>query len=497
MLHTFPEHTGIYNIRDNIEYLELEVHFRHINSLLKLPKFDLTLNKVNINNSTKKIESFEQTNNAITLTRIRWQEKLLSPSEIELYKDERICLTDTQKKYNQWLLEAGVSEVSSGRTSSVIEASKRGHHKKRNKKSRKAESSPKERCGEIFTYVHEDDFNPDNNALLINGDKIEKQASFVEITAGQQFMYIFAAISPDTQLVSLVWYPKLRQLHIYPDFNDFAVNPYYIQIDTDYRHLYAFAVHNVSKRRHVANPTLYLRLPELTAHWQEERDLNTLFDLPPKRTTRVSLLFELRQASGFSYGNIHVRYHIQLPVNTILEEGALNASTHASSPGPANNDCFFGYNWQLTLLCEEDFNLTHLLHVYFEVISIDHWGRERIEGYSYYSTYLLTGSNSAKLMCLRPAEGILETLTRYLIGGRQLFDFMHFYTDMVTDKSLKSRYGCRIQSTGQLELNCQCFRQRNCELLTPCTNRTSAMTLDDIMLAYRESRRRLEAVVLK
>ena len=68
MLHTFPEHTGIYNIRDNIEYLELEVHFRHINSLLKLPKFDLTLNKVNINNSTKKIESFEQTNNAITLT---------------------------------------------------------------------------------------------------------------------------------------------------------------------------------------------------------------------------------------------------------------------------------------------------------------------------------------------------------------------------------------------------------------------------------------------
>ncbi|XP_018789854.1 PREDICTED: Meckel syndrome type 1 protein [Bactrocera latifrons] len=496
MSHIFPKHTGIYNILDNIEYLELEVHFRHINSLLKLPKFDRAFIGTNINSLTKNIESFKQTEDATCLRRIRWQEKLLSPSEIELYKDERICLTDTQKKYNQWLLEAGVSEVSSGHSSSVNVGNKRCH-KKRNKKSRKAEFSSKERWGEIFTYVHEDDFHPDNGALLSNGDKIEKQTRFDEHVAAQQFMYIFAAISPDTQLVSLAWYPELRQLHIYPDFNDFAVNPYYIQVDTDYRHLYAFAVHNVSKRRHVANPTTYLRLPELTAHWQEERDLNTLFDLPPKRTTRISFLFELRQASGFSYDNIHVRYQIKLPANTILEEGVLNASTHASSPGPANIDCFFGYNWQLTLLCEEHFDPAHLLHIYFEVISIDSWGRERIEGYAHYSTYLSTGSNSAKLMCLCPADGILETLTRYLIGGRRLFDFMSFYTDNDRDTLIKSRYGCRIQTTGQLELNCQCFRQRHCELLTPCTNKTSGMTLDDIMLAYRESRRRLEAVVLK
>lgn len=496
MFHIFPKHTGIYNIRDNIEYLELEVHFRHINSLLKLPKFDPHIN-VNNNSSSKKSESFEPTDDAFSSTRIRWQEKLLSPSEIELYKDERNCLTDTQKKYNQLLLEAGVSEVSPGRTSSVVEGIKRIHHKKRNKKPRKTETSFKERWGEVFTYVHKDNFNPDNDAQLSNGDKTKKQTSFVQITAGQQFMYIFAAISPDTQLVSLAWYPGQRQLHIYPDFNDFALNPYYIEIDTDYRHLYAFAVHNVSKRRYVANPTPYLQLPELTAHWQQERDLNTLFDMPPKRTTRISLLFELRQAREFSYNNIHVRYHIQLPANTILEEGVLNASTHASSPGPNNTECYFGYNWQLTLLCEEEFNPAHLLHVYFEVISIDSWRRERIEGYAHYSTYLLTGSNSTVLQCLRPAEEILETLTRYLIGGRRQFDFARFYTDTTKGTPLKPHYGFRIQSTGQLELNCQCFTQRNCELLTPCKNRTSGMTLDDIMLAYREARRRLEAMVLK
>ncbi|XP_011187030.1 tectonic-like complex member Mks1 [Zeugodacus cucurbitae] len=497
MNHTFPKHTGIYNISDNIEYLELEVNFRHINSLLKLPKFDLTRINVNNNSSTKKSESFEQTDDTISLTKIRWQEKLLSPNEIELYKDERNCITDTQKKYNQWLLDAGVTGVTPARTSSVVEGNKRRHNKKSNKKSLKLESLSIDRWGEVFTYVHEDNFRPNNSAQLLINNKTEK-SSFAGVAEGHtEFMYIFAAISPYIQLMSLAWYPALRQLHVYPDFNDFIVNPYYIEIDTDYRHLYAFAVHNVSKRRYVASPTPYLQLPELTAHWQEERNLSTLFDMPPKRTTRISLLFELRKASGFSYDNIHVRYHIQLPANTILEEGVLHASTHACSPTSNNVECHFGYNWQMTLLCEEEFNPAHLLHIYFEIISIDSYGRDRIEGYAHYSTYLLTGSNSAELQCLRPAESILDTLTRYLIGGRRQFDYMRFYTDTDNDTKLKSRYGFRMESTGQLEFNCQCFTQRNCELLQPCKNKTSGMTLDDIMLAYREARRNLEAVVLK
>ncbi|XP_053947953.1 tectonic-like complex member Mks1 [Anastrepha ludens] len=494
MFQEFPKHTGIYNIRDSIECLELEVHFRHVNSLLTLPKFEPNHNNAS-KSAVKKGERFEQVDNVTTVTRIRWQQKLLSPSEVEYYKDERNCITDTHKKYHQWVLADGMpTEASSGGTAPG-DVSKRSQKNKRHKKSRKAANACQQHWGEIFTYVHEDHFRPEKALQTASADKTEQQP--VPMTEALQLMYVYAAISPDTQLLSLVWQPLMRQLHIYPDFNDFEANPYYLEIDTDYRHLYAYAIRNVSQRRHIENPVHFLQLPELATHWQEERDLSALFAMPPKRTTRVSLLFELRSASGFSYDNIHARYHIQLPAHTLLEEGILHASTHASSPAHGDNECYFGYNWQLTLLCEEEFNPAHLLHIYFELISIDSWARERVEGYAHYSTYLLAGWNSVKLQCLRPAEGLLESWSRYLIGGRRKFDFMRYYTDTSEDAPLQCRYGCRMESTGQLELTCQRFTQRNCELLQPCANRTSGMTLDDIMMAYREARRRLEAVVLK
>ncbi|XP_004525144.1 Meckel syndrome type 1 protein [Ceratitis capitata] len=501
MFQNFPKRTGVYNIRDNIECLELELHFRHINSLLKLPKFDLA--HINApNNSTsvpskKYDETFGLAENVTSVTRIHWQEKLLSPSEVELYKDARNCVTDAQKGYNQWILELEAEE-DSGNALTVVEGGKHSRKSKRSKNLPKTENILKKRWGEIFTYTHADNFKPEHSEQSRHATESEQRGRTSDVhEALIRRMYVYAAILPDTQLVSLLWDPKLRQLRIYPDFNVFTENPYYIEIDTDYRHLYAYAIHNISKRRCAISPAPYLQLPEWVTHWQEERDLNNLFAMPPKRTRRICLLFELRTAAGFSYANIHARYHVQLPANTLLEEGVLHGSTHTSSPSHNNNECYFGYNWQITLLCEEEFNPAHLFHIYFELISIDSWGRERIEGYAHYSTYLLAGWNSEVLQCLRPAEGLIEAISRYLIGGRRSFDFMRFYTDDSTDSQCKTRYGCRMQSTGQIELTCQRFTQRNCELLQPCSNRASGMTLDDIMLAYREARRRLEAVVLK
>ncbi|XP_067634920.1 tectonic-like complex member Mks1 [Eurosta solidaginis] len=490
MFQIVPKHTGVYNIRDSIEFLEIEVHFRHINSLLKLPK--LQLNRTTNKSAAKNGESVEQPENVTNITRIRWQQKLFSPGEFELYKDSRNCITDVQKKYHQWLQANAAQSETSSSTTSMGTGSKRRRRKKQKKKSRKAKTAtpPEPQYGEIFTYVQEDNFIP-----CTMEKTLELQSNTKEDV---QLMYVYAAITPDTELLKLSWHPQLRQLRLYPDFNDFNVNPYFIEIDTDYRHLYAYAIHNASQRCFNASPTLYLELPELATHWQQERDLSTEFAMPPKRTTRVVLLFELRTAQGFSYDNIHVRYHIQLPANVLPEEGVLHASTHASTPSQSSDSkCYFGYTFQLTLLCEENFNTAHLLHIYFELISNDSWERERAEGYTHYSTYLFTGAHTVELQCLRPTAGFLDTISRYLIGGRRKFDFMRFYTDNSVDTTIQCRYGCRMESTGVLELTCQRFTQRNCDLLSPCNNRMSGMTLDDIMLAYREARRRLEAVVLK
>lgn len=483
MLNSIPKHSGVYAVKDNIKNLQFKIRFRSINTLLKLPKYNVTeqyRNETIISPRTTESAPADEDK----IVHIKWQQKLFSATECELYSDLKNCTNEQQKKYHEMLKSK--------------DKDKKQSKKKRRKQHKVEEDEDKDKGNFIFTYVQEDNFMPPDE---LNRNISGKMKEYVEEPVEQMFVY--AALKPDTLLVALKWFSQDGLLYIYPDFSEAQNLPYFIEIDSDYRHLYSYGIEDISPKSLLTTTEQeqFLYLPELPTHWRIEDEYGKKFTMPPKRTQRCAILFTINEVSGFQYENIHVRYHIQLPENTILEEGLIDACSHsASSP---NQIIHIGLTWQITLLCEEQFDPSQNLWIFFEIISIDSWERERVEGFTHYSLKLMQPcQTTVTLNCIRPVESFLESINRYFIGGRRKFDYERFICEKAKENEgeeityFHCRYGGRMQNSGQLSLTCQMLTQRNCELLNPCTSRTSGMTLDDIMMAYKEARRRLEAVTL-
>lgn len=84
------------------------------------------------------------------------------------------------------------------------------------------------------------DFFPDQ----INDDEIQR-ARFKNL--GQfECMYIMADLSEEIQLFSIKYRSNDGLLLIYPDLNNIDANPYLKEIIIDSRHLYQFAMENLS-----------------------------------------------------------------------------------------------------------------------------------------------------------------------------------------------------------------------------------------------------------
>ena len=492
MLNSIPKHSGIYSVKDNINNLKIKIHFQAINSLLKLDKFNFPSSQGNDWHSGAKVnKTLDENIDEYHMVIINWQQKLFSSNEYELYGDLKNCVTDQHQKYYEI--------IKSERESITGRDKKQTGKKKRQRKQTKVQDEVREAKGNfIFTYIQEDNFVPSVDTT--NESKtIKDKEEFCEV------MYIYAALKPDTQLVVLKWYNRDRLLYIYPDFTVSHNQPYFIEIDSDYRHLYSYGIEDNSKKFTLSanEQAQFLYLPELSTHWRLDDDCFKRFEMPPKRTQRFAIIFTVNEATGFEYDNVHIRYHIKLPENTLLEEGLLDAASHTATGSYFNSLLHIGLTWQITVLCEEQFDPSQQLFVFFEVISIDSWERERLEGFCHFSLNLLQPcQHFVKLHCIRPVESFMESLSRYFIGGRRQFDYKSFICDRPEDKesgnssNFHCRYGGRMQNSGELNLTCQVLRQRNCELLNSCSSRTSGMTLDDIMMAYKEARRRLEAAAL-
>uniref|UniRef100_A0A1A9WAT4 Meckel syndrome type 1 protein n=1 Tax=Glossina brevipalpis TaxID=37001 RepID=A0A1A9WAT4_9MUSC len=507
MFNKLPKCSGFYQIKDNIDLLQLQIQLRYMNSLLKLPRYE-------IKETEEKLEEFGQNwifrnngfeksfqNDIIEVT-IKWQQKLLSAKEVELYSNIENCTTDTQREYHQWLMMEDKNN----------QIKKTRRHINRLKKNKMSERS-KSQIGTnlislgdntIFTYVDKDNFWKEKD--------ISQQKEGIWQEKPSKIMYIYAALNPDTMLAVLKWYEAQRLLHIYPNFNDYNSNAYYIEINTDYRHLYSYGITTVSpqisNRKSIMNNLTYI--PE-TFHSQcytkSEIDQKK-FSLPPQTTQRYSVLFEIQDILDTEYNDIHVRYHIKMPPNYVLEDGILDGTTHSvstSSSSSLNDSINIGFCWQITIFCKHQYNHNHRLHIFFEVISIDSWDRERVEGYTYYAISLLQANHECvTLKCMRPKESLFDAFSRYFIGGYRQFDFIRFFANIPREhekehenRDFHLRYNAKMQNTCQLNFKWQDITQRNCELLQKSERRKPGMTLNDIMTAYRKARKRLETVTIE
>ncbi|KAH8313927.1 hypothetical protein KR067_001227 [Drosophila pandora] len=531
----------------------------------------------------------ELCNGAMASIRISWQQKYFSHTELQRHlTDPGACASKTQKRYHNWAVET--LELQQLHLQKLEAQRERNHEKEQDlervrvrRKPRKTRTlRPRPGVTALSTMLVSNGLSSANMSevslvddplfaartclihTVVDGDSedlLPREAHDLKVQ-GYQLMYVYADLQHDTLLVSIRYDPAQGLLYVYPDFSSSAQDLDYvvhIEKDNDCRQLYAYGFENATPLEPVAaaedaeedqeeseTDSEAEDLPadatalELLDFYQRQRsaatELRSLlhFDMPPKRMRRICLLLELQEAQFFEHPNIHVRYYVQPPHHTLWEsslgsamEDPLRGSTATCRNAGDFRLANLGHCWQLTLLCEEHHQPDELMHIYFEVISIDFWQRERCEGYAHYSCSLISPltTDTVTMQCIRPLGSWLDSLNRYFIGGRQLFDFVSYFDAQNVQKEMHNRLnldtGKAMRSTGYLVLHVRKLQQRHIEAsvgqlqldLSDSTSESSgsdedarstsvadtarATTLDEVMTAYVEARERIESLLVK
>ncbi|XP_039499527.1 Meckel syndrome type 1 protein homolog [Drosophila santomea] len=526
----------------------------------------------------------ELCNGAIATIRISWQQKHFSQAELERYiNDPGSCASKLQRRYHNWALESlELQQRYLRKLENREDGEKEQDPETITVRRRMRKTKTKQRS--CLTLVHLGGSSPSSanmsdvsvlddpnfaartcliHTLLDTDPENLMPAEASEFhKKGYQLMYIYADLQQDTLLISIRYDPEQGLLYVYPDFSSSAQDlDYVVQIErnNDCRQLYAFGFENVTPLEAYDDASF----PEET-NGEEEQELGDgftheedlpdkasaeeilefyhrrraaaserrsllQFEMPPKRMRRVSLLLELQEGQNFENPNIHVRYYLKAPANTLYEgtpgvdpmQGATATCRNAGDWRTAH----LGHCWQVTLLLEEQHHPADLMHIYFEVISIDGWQRERCEGYAHHAISLTSAlpTDSIRLQCIRPLGNWLDALNRYFIGGRQLFDFESFF-DVHRQSEVHTRLHFNSDSamttTGTLTLRLQKLQQRQVDTSSQFhhhfhldlgnyssddgvsdeedvksssnADTSRATTLDEVMAAFVEARERIE-----
>lgn len=176
--------------------------------------YRVTLQKINSMLKAQFEEAIEEDDNEMETTTIQWQQKLFSARERSLYSNGDKCQTDLHKRYHQQCMALG----------------------------------PETMNLKLFTYIAEDEFVPDKQCIAANSEHFWGSNDDVKHPNKCAVMYVLADLMKDveTVLFKITWNSVEKTLQVFPDFNDFDLDPYVKEIDLDIRQLYRYSIKNVS-----------------------------------------------------------------------------------------------------------------------------------------------------------------------------------------------------------------------------------------------------------
>lgn len=139
------------------------------------------------------------------------------------------------------------------------------------------------------------------------------------------------------------------------------------------------------------------------------------------------------------------------------------------------------------------------MKISYEIISIDSWERERVEGYAVYNVPFTCGRYIEKFHCYRDLgdDTWINWLERYFIGGRRQIQINDFHALASDDQFVLNRYGNCTQSTGQLQISRNVVVQRNIDDIShrikdDRRKNSKLPTISSVLFSYHRARKKLE-----
>ena len=125
----------------------------------------------------------------------------------------------------------------------------------------------------------------------------------------------------------------------------------------------------------------------------QQAEVGDNFEMPPAGMFRLHLAGEIVSAEMFEYSNLYINYLLELPPgwtageDTVLQGVSQTCTTRGDSRGrdvahfsfPLEADLFFSIN---SLDADKEV-LPRWPQLLVEVVSVDRWGRYRVEGYGH------------------------------------------------------------------------------------------------------------------
>ncbi|XP_062565786.1 tectonic-like complex member Mks1 [Armigeres subalbatus] len=453
--------TGIYRTNGLVDNWKFRISLKKIYSLIEIPQFDQSC-EANL---------FEEpSNNAEEEMQIGWQEKVFSQNEVEYYSVRENCSNDLQKSYHNTIKSTGLAD--------------------------------RENRGKIFTYTTTDNYAPDEELCMA--------ARGIRPGADQEdeyeTMFIMADLDSEVVLFTIKWNSKENMLLVYPDFNCMAINPYYKEIQGDSRQMYHFGIQNLCNKlkRSASRETVQIQdalLVKLTRLTLREELSKANFSFPENHQLHFLLLLEIVSGEDFAYDNTHVRFTFELPIEVKIIEGFIDGCTHSSKR--TDGKWQYSHCHQLLLKVPEYFDIGDSVKIYFEVISIDTWKRERLLGNAYLSIQLQPQILESSLKCIKIEnnKSFYDKLEAFLVGGRRKLNLKEFFGQ--NDSALLNRYGSRTEVAGELNIKCQIIQQRRPHIIQLTGTgtkrhgkfRSNVVTIEELLSSYQRARERLEEIV--
>nr|XP_006818832.1 PREDICTED: Meckel syndrome type 1 protein homolog [Saccoglossus kowalevskii] len=475
--------TGVahYRSRDPIKNLRIKVTFKPVTSSSLVPTASLPstdggrIQDLNPPNH-------QQPQECETYT-IRWQEKLFSKREVELYRDEQNCFSALDYKYHEEVIKL---EEKGGRpTNRLFTYVDHDRFTDIDDRTTMMTTSPNEKPTWLAERVRnvrqrrvkDRGGREGENAMLaklspiINEPSEEFKLRTHFINTPFQAMRIMADLSAkgtqpeigEEYLLCTIKVDVNGVISVKPDFN--RHRPAYITVtSTAKRDAYEYTLQHVSKqmsreeqnREMRMNRELYSRHVDfMTACVGHE------FEGVPNGVLRMLALGEIVSARNYEYDNLYIHYFIELPRNW-------SVARNQQLSGISENVAYFCCPFEFDLLYHNDditeddkYVMPHWPQLFVEVLSLDSWQRYRTEGYGYIDFPNTSGTHELEIKTWRPqGNSLIDEMRRFFIGGSpELEDPTYTAVPTTHEGEILSKFGFKTETTGSVKLRINILQQ--------------------------------------
>ncbi|XP_033123216.1 Meckel syndrome type 1 protein homolog [Anneissia japonica] len=363
----------------------------------------------------------------------KWQEKVFSQQEMEIYADINNCITPIDEEYHAQVKEIGKKGGRKNKrmfcyvdhdrftnqneitlvTTNANEKPSFLAEKMQNVRRRRTKQLP----GNVERKLRA------RNNLIIERPSEEHQKSAHVVNTPAHMMYIMATLNAqgdeptenDDYVLCTIKVDINGVISINPDFN-LQRPPYSITTESAKRDTFEYSIQLVSKTmNHVEQDRERRMIRELYVRHAEivNSQVGSDFEQVTHGVLRLFVIGQIVSAYNFDYDNLYVHYFVELPGNWSSDPSQqLSGVTQTCKTKVIGRDsvAYFGFPFEFELFFRNDGDVEKIEslprwpQIFLEVLSIDTWKRYRTEGYAYTSM----PNTSARLALL--ADKFISTL---------------------------------------------------------------------------------------